>query len=329
VYTGVGELVQDPSTGDLIIGNFGLSIFAQRVSARDGSLLQAYTLSPLTSLSCRSSTMDVGGVTGAIYAVLVCGGVAQRVTRVHVVQPNGRVRSEFSISVPFAYRVRVDEWNNRLYVATFNLTSNYRTATYIAVFDLQGRAVLNVTMADPPLGFLGDLVLEPGRDGGDLILLDDDNRRLVGVARNGSIAFITALEPQTLYFDMEYAAMGEVYISVTDLMQVGERYFYSNSSVIRQDRQGRVLDRFVTWGSKWDLGADAGSEFGPITARGDDLFAFDYRQQSIFVWRNRREPTQLSVAGGTVPAMEQVASAPTERQRGRHGVLEALQRLTG
>ena len=155
-------------------------------------------------------------------------------------------------------------------------------------YDLQGRPLFNVSLADPPLRRIYDLVLAPGPDGEELIVLDPINSRLVAVARNGSVsAFPLPAEVLAHDFitDMEYADNGDVYVSAR---RAGSgTQLRANSSVWRVDRQGRVVDRFVA-GDQWPE-----SRLSAITARGDDLYAYDVNRRVIFVWRNRQLRAEL------------------------------------
>ena len=139
-------------------------------------------------------------------------------------------------------------------------------------FDLQGRPLFNASVADPPLGHLTDLVIARGLDGGELILLDSTSSQLVAVARNGSVStFPTPVElpSAAMLHGMEYAGNGEVYLSVMEEYGSGAQRSF-NSSIWRVDRQGRLLDRFVTgpgggMGSRSTASAHEGMTCTPAT----------------------------------------------------------------
>ena len=313
---GINDLSQDPRTGDLLVGYYyrGAGVIAERVSARDGSLLQSYALPEAArQVDYASLSMDVGEQTSRLYFLFM--DRRGRQYRVHVLQPSGRLQAEFALEVPGdAYALRVDEWAGRIHVAVESRIRGSPTTVY--AFDLQGRPLFNVSLADPPLGHLSDLVLASGPNGAELILLDTSNSRLVAVGRNGSVStFPTPSElPSTAVLnDMEYAGNGDVYISYTDFVYNGTQWLSSTSAIVRVDRQGRVVDRFVA-GPGWE-----GSRFNAISARGDDLYANDNLYDVIFVWRNRQPHAQLPVSA----ARKQAESAePAQgQQQGRHAVM--------
>ena len=319
------ELLQDPNTGDLLIAVtlFGGDILAQRISARDGSLLEEYRLPERLRTQCRTTAMDVGATGGSLYFVLSCASPAAGASFVlYVLKPNGRVQSE--LRLPFGGdRLRVDEDNDRLFFATYApLGGGYQGV--VRVMDLHGRDIANVTTESPPLSFLADLVLAPGPEGGELVLLDNINSRLVYVRpRDGRVTGVLPLEPHDVVWDMAFER-DSVYVSVTDY-EVVNNAWTTNSSVARISRAGAVTQRYGAYGSPWD-----GPEFGAITVGDAGLFAFDFQHSAIYVWRDHRRPppadqlaapsTSTRLAAADVAAGVNTAAASKLRQ-GRHALM--------
>ena len=306
------QLLIDQRTGDLVAfdGSRPTTAVAVRLSAEDGRLLQTYQLAEPVLQDCDVLGLDVGGVQGGLYFLLQCsnadGGVA---SRVHALRASGGVQLDLLIPGQAADRIRVDESADRLYLTGYG---GERSEGLVHVLDLQGRPLRRIT-ADPPLGYLADFVVASGPDGGgELLLLDNANARVVGVDRDGSITFTTDLRAYDELRHVASAGRGEMYLSVTEVQFVGSE-LVPVSFVARVERSGREVDRFVA-GQPWD-----GPTFRALAARGDDLFAWDRRYATIFVWRGR-SPTHshlrwAEIAPGAAREEEEEASREEQQRR--------------
>ena len=274
------ELFIDANTGDIVVGfpYNSQDLVAYRLSPRDGALLQTYAVPSRLRDICDSVAFDVGGQRGHLYVLLSCYAEGLFGYRLHVMQPSGRVQSEFV--VPFGgYRMRVDEYNQRIYIADVEARSRVGV---VRVLDMQGRHLSTLGTSNPSLSYLSDLLIEPGPDGGDLVLLDPDNSRVVHLAPNGSVAFVVPLDPRTEVWDIAYADRGEVYASAT---VYDDAWQALNSSIIHFDRRGAVMELFVGWGSQLNEPL-----FGAIAVADNELYALDENHDAVVVWRNRRRP---------------------------------------
>jgi hypothetical protein len=273
-----GALSVDPRTGDLIVSS-DIGTLAQRVSAHDGSLLQEYTLpARLRDANCRPRSVEVGQRQGLIYSYLMCdGGV------IHVQYPSGRVHSEFHVGRSIDGQVelmRVDEWGQRIYIVTY-LRYEGRYQDVVRVMDMQGRLIHNITGPSAPFLSITDIVMAPTPDGGgEVIVLDYNNHRLVGVYNNGSTSFIQPYSTDMSVVDMEFADHASVYLSVLEFAFINGSYDMS-SSIIQLDRHNNVTNRFVGWSREWD-----GVYFSSITSTNDGLFGYDNSHHAVTVWRH-------------------------------------------
>ena len=294
------ELFIDQSTGDLLVGypsedlSRGDLIIAQRLRSRNGELVQTYEL-PSRLRNCISTAFDVGGRNGHLYTLLVCNPyTAYQTYRLHVLQASGRVQAEFLL--PYGgYRLRVDEFAQRIYIA-----DNTGRESKVQVLDMQGRNLSTITTQGPALGYLSDLLVEPGMDGGELVVLDASNGRVVHFFTNGSLAYVIQLERSLNLWDLAFAGRGEVYVSATS-------YYYSNtvgwsynSSIVHYNRRGETVERFVGWGDQ----LQDGPELAAIAISQDNLFAIDFRFDAIFAWSLRTDQPAEAAAAVEVPQVK-------------------------
>ena len=261
------ELIQDPKTGELLYNEIGRHQLT-RISQRDGSLVQTYEAKD----RCVTGGVDVGGRTGFLYAHYTClrdnWGFFVR-----SVEASGRLQSQ--VQVPFfGYKMRVDEWNDRIY-----LLEGAGERYIVHTLNLRGDFLFDI---DPTPSFnrIDDIVLVRG----ELAVLDNYNRRIVWCNRAGNITDITPIADDLKVSDMAWdEGAGDLYIALT---QNGDR---SNSSIVRLERDGSISARFVTWGSQWD-----GAIFHALDVGDWGLFAYDFNYQSIVVWRDHRRVDTVS-----------------------------------
>ena len=105
-----------------------------------------------------------------------------------------------------------------------------------------------------------------------------------------------------------------MYVSVSDWTHVNDGWL-ANSSVVHFDRDGRLVERFVT-GDEWHW-----SELGSITAHGDALYAFDWANSAVFVWCSRQPPHAQPPVGATADG-EGKEAAGQEGQQGRREAVD-------
>jgi hypothetical protein len=284
--TAGGALSSDPMTGDLIL-SFPDGALAQRVSGRDGSLLHQYSL-PARVLSNRCSvrSVDVGQREGLVYSSLMCYSGDDLI---RVQYPDGRLHSEIHAG---GLLVRVDEWGQRIYAATSGYPQTVR------VLDMEGQLIHTITGPSTPFNNILNMVVTPGPDGGELIVLNGlngDNHRLDGVHRDGSISF-TQPCPDNVY-DLAYADHGSVYLLVKETILV-DGLSRLHPFIVQLDRQNNVVNRFVA-SSSWN-----GWSFSAITSTNDGLFAYDTDHNAVLVWKHHTQQED-----STVRVAETVSSA--------------------
>ena len=322
--SGVGELLVDAGNGDLLVSDYAGSVIAQRLSSRDGSLIAQYKMPGRLSEQCDSWALDLGSRWSRLYALLSCyyEDSVDRTWLLHVIHPNGKVLAEYRL--PFGgTRLRVDEWNGRLYIADW-----FSEPAAVHVYDLQGRSLANLT-SEPPFSYISDIVLFPDLSG--LAVLDPRNNRVVGLYVNNTLAWLwrsnSGIDEVT---DLAYSADGgSFYFSQLKYFWLNNTFQY-NSSVVRVafDGQGEVTDEYILWGPPPIIGGPA---FGAIAInqRGD-LFAFDYVAESLFVWHpdseGHQQPRQLGQSKEHRPqalgsSRLQPASSPPQSKQGRRGRL--------
>ena len=260
------ELLQDERTGDLLF-NAQDGSATSRISSRDGSLLQEYTLP--ARLPCQRGGVDVGRRSGALYTQVTCGADRGPSTYyIRVEAASGQLQREFQVDQA-GYRLRVDEDNGRLYLAGFG-----PRGSRVHVLDLQGRWVADISPR-PALGYVNDIVVT----GDEVVVLDDSNHRLIVAASNGTVTTVIPLDAAVRVTDLAWDRAGALYVSVSERKTDGQ----FNSSVVRLERDGAVSARYVTWGSQWD-----GAQFQALVAGDRGLFAYEFSFQAIFVWTDHR-----------------------------------------
>ena len=322
--SGQGELLVDGNNGDLLVSDYFGSVIAQRISSRDGSLISQYKMPGRLSEDCYSQALDLGTRWSRIYTLITCFFPQDRMIsyRLHVIHPNGKVLAEYRLPQG-GRRLRVDEWNGRLYIADHDYRKGQGS---LRVYDLQGRALLNLT-AEPPFGHISDIVLFPDLSG--LAVLDWQHDRVVGLYANNTLAWVwlsnSSLDAVT---DLAYSADGSsLYYSQVQFFWLNNSFQYYNSSVVRLafDGQWQVTDEYSS-GPPPVVGGPAFNAIA-INQRGD-LFALDYAAESLFVWRSASEghqqPRRLGQSSRQhrlqAPSSSrlQPASSPLQSKRGRH-----------
>ena len=292
-----GQLTHDPFTGDLISFNRYGGLLAQRVSARDGSLLQEYLLPARLqgeSSECQYPAGDVGQRDGLLYFALECQRRTSEVTlRIHVQYPNGRLRSEFLVQGydgEGLQSMAVDEFGQRLYLNTvrfYPFNGTIYAGTLLRVVDFQGHMLYNITgVGNESWRFVNDISVSPGPAGGQLLVLESTGR-VTGIERNGSIAFFHRYPTsgRESFVNIEWADDSSVYLGVTSLVRDfnGTGIPRWNGSIYRLNHQEQVTEQYKAAPSEdWEV-----DDFNYIASTDQGLFAYSYGPNAVHVWRRR------------------------------------------
>ena len=301
--SGVSSMLIDPNSGDILVSDYNGPTIAQRISPRDGSLLQVYQLpGRLTwDAQCRSTAIAYGAKSNRVYALLSCYDQAtyQSSNLVHVQARNGHVMAEFRLQdAGYGWRLRVDEYNNRILVPSYD---NYGQGV-VLVYDLKGRLTGNLT-ASPPLGFWIDNIV-PDPDGLAVLILDTLNQRIVSVFWNGTTRWSMDTSPLGFVTDIVFRADGSFFYSLTQRYYINNTYSYNSSVQVYNGNP--ATDVYMGYGQPPLSGGPA---FGALLLSRGELYAFDYTALTLYFWK-------LSADGGMADAQPVLLAKPQTEDEG-------------
>ena len=288
----VSNLQFDRSSNSLVFGNFYSNDAVSRISADDGSLIQDYTL-PDRLRDCHSDATQVTG-DGNLWLLLECFGMDGSRSLVHVINRAGKVQREFPTpSRWFAFDMVVDAMDDRVFIGYEEPVYPY-ARQYIEAYTLDGTPLFNLSLNSirPPLNDISRIALAYGQ----LHVIESVQHRLtVWSSTNGSLLATFPLGDDMLgglVADRDSAFVSRYSVAWD------QRGPIFNSSIVRLDRQGNLLEQY-------GVGSQQAEGVFFAVALSDDgsrLYAIDEYYGALCVWRvNRREAGEEAPKAGEVP----------------------------